>query len=124
MSQGAALQIVFTRPLVESLTVSVAFDAKGDAETGEWLECCTFDLPEGRLSIAARDTEWLAPEIDCSWASYLPNGFRLDVQTAAPGSRLPIAAAWRLGSPSSWPDDDISTWLAADSALPFRNTKS
>lgn len=118
------VEIVFVRPAKE-LTVTLSFDGEGDPESGENLECITFDLAGGRLSVATRDSEWLTQRgFQTDWASYGPSSLRLDLQQTLPDARLPIALAWRLGSPSSWPSDDISTWLAADSALPFRNTAS
>jgi hypothetical protein len=112
------VEIVFVHP-VKELTVTLSFDGEGGPESGENLECITFDLAGGRLSIATRDSEWLTQRgFQTDWASYGASSLRLDLQHTLPNARLPIALAWRLGSPSSWPSDDIATWFAVDLALP------
>jgi hypothetical protein len=115
--ETSLIEIVLTRP-AKGLTVELSFDGEGDPESGENLECITFDLAGGRLSVATRDFEWLTRKgFHTDWASYGPCSLRLDLQQTPPDARLPIALAWRLGSSSSSPND-ITTWLAVDSALP------
>ena len=96
----------------------LAFDCEGDAETGEWLESMAFRTDEGVLQIAARDPEWLAAtDVVAEYAAYKSQGFRQTILEAAAGTKLYISVAWRLGVDAATVDD-VSTWFAADLALP------
>ena len=100
------------------LLLYVAFAHEGDAETGEWLESMAFRTDEGVLQVAVRDPEWLAAtEVVAEYAEYKRNGFRQTILETGAETKLYVSIAWRRGSGATTMDD-VSTWFAADLALP------
>jgi hypothetical protein len=114
------IQVGITRQVTRGapLLLDVAVDHEGDAETGEWLESMAFRTAEGVLQVAARDPEWLAGRgIVAEYVDYRSRGFRQAILEAAAGTTVYVSVAWRLGDRTAIADD-VSTWFAADLALP------
>jgi hypothetical protein len=102
----------------DAFLLTVAAARTGDASTGEWLEGMAFESPEGVLQVGLRDCEWLAGDgISASWASYEADGLQQSVTVAPPGASIFVSVAWRSVSDMN-ADDDVSTWLAVELALP------
>jgi hypothetical protein len=101
------------------LHLEVAFDHDGHPDTGQCLESIDFQTDRGAMHVAVRDDEWLAARgVVADYVEYRSRGFRQTIFEAAAGTTLYVSAAWREGScaPAA---DDVSTWFAADLALPF-----
>jgi hypothetical protein len=110
------LAMPVTPELPLRLRVDVGRD--GDAETGERLESMSFASGEGILQVATRDREWLAAEgVTAEWVQYQPQGFTQIISEAAAGTALYVSVAWRVDERAA-AANDISTWFAADLALP------
>jgi hypothetical protein len=118
---GALLvELVFEREISTDLILLARFAEEGGPEPGEHLDCVTFDTPHGRLGLATRDQDWLASRgVQSDQADYEPFGLRLEIKNVPANAKVPIGLAWRLSSNPAWPDDDASTWFAADLALPL-----
>lgn len=100
------------------LFLEVALDDEGDAETGEWLESMAFRTDNGVLQVAARDAEWLAAKgVVAECVEYRARGFRQTISEAAAGTAIYVSVAWRFRD-RAVTANEVSTWFAADLALP------
>lgn len=101
------------------LHLEVTFDHEGHRDTGECLESIGFQSDRGALHVAVRDDEWLAARgVVADHVEHKSRGFRQTIFEADAGTRLYVSVAWREGRRDPV-TDDVSTWFAADLALPF-----
>lgn len=100
------------------LLIDVTVNHEGHADTGEWLESMSFRTAEGVLQVGTRDPEWLgAWGIVAEYVDYGSRGFRQTILEAAAGTTLYVSVVWRIGELAAL-EDDVSTWFAAELALP------
>jgi hypothetical protein len=101
-----------------ALNLRVTADLEGDPESGEWLDSVAYPGRAGTFQVAVRDNEWLeAKGIISEPVVYERHGLRQTVNEAPAGASLHVSVAWR-SIEGDRPSTDLSTWFAADLALP------
>lgn len=111
---GAAAGVTQDQPL----TLHVTADFEASPESGEWLDSVAYPASNGTIQVAVRDKEWLeAGGIVSEHVVYERHGLCQTVTEAPSGTVLHVSVAWRALE-GGLPPADISTWFAADLALP------
>ena len=102
------------------LRLHVTAEHSADPEGGECLESVAFRSGAGTCHVAVRDNGWLEGRgIVADHVNYEPHGLCQTVKAAPVGALLWVSVAWRCGDRAS---TDVSTWFAADLALPVAQT--
>jgi hypothetical protein len=100
------------------LNLYVTANLKGYADSGEWLDSVAYPTCSGNFHIAMRDSDWLKVKGIVADVFYEEQGLRQTVYEAPAGTLLYISIAWRVIKRDQSSTDDLSTWFAADLALP------
>jgi hypothetical protein len=102
----------------QPLTLLVAADCEASPESGEWLDSVAYYTGNGTVQVAVRDKDWLeAGGIVSEHVAYERHGLCQTVTEAPSGTVLHVSVAWRALE-GGLPSTDVSTWFAADLALP------
>lgn len=97
--------------------ITATADQDGDPESGERLDSMVFESAGGFLQLAVRDDEYLAAKcIIAEPVRYGQQGLSQTITSAPAGTVLYASVAWRRTSTTIV--NDLSTWFAADLALP------